>query len=131
MAGNYPQELLYTQEHEWCRIDGDVATVGITWHAQDALGDVVFCELPEVGREIKQSAVFGVVESVKAVSDLYTPLSGTVTERNDEVVKSPEILNQDCYEKGWMIRVRLKDKKELEKLLSSKDYVALLERAEG
>src|SRR5437762_3273567 len=101
MASQYPEELLYTKDHEWCRIEGDVATIGITWHAQNALGDVVYCELPEVGAAVKQGDTFGVVESVKAVSDLYAPVSGSVVAKNDKVVAAPESLNTDSYDAGW------------------------------
>ncbi len=129
MANNYPENLLYTKEHEWCRVDGDVATIGITWHAQSALGDVVFCELPAVGATLTQGATFGVVESVKAVSDLYAPLSGTIVERNEAVVDEPGVLNTDAYEAGWMLKVKLSATDEVKNLLSQKDYLALLESA--
>jgi glycine cleavage system H protein len=127
MASNYPQDLLYTKDHEWCRIEGDVATIGITWHAQNALGDVVYCELPAAGAEVKQGGTFGVVESVKAVSDLYAPVTGKVLERNEKVVSAPEVLNQDSYSAGWMIRVKMSDKAEAKSLLDAKAYVATLE----
>jgi glycine cleavage system H protein len=126
----YPENLRYTKEHEWCRLDGDIATIGITWHAQDALGDIVYCELPDVGAEVTVGAAFGVVESVKAVSDLFAPVTGTVSARNDAVVGSPESLNQDPYDKGWMIKVQVKDKKQAEALLDAKAYVAFLKSAE-
>ncbi|MCK6550441.1 glycine cleavage system protein GcvH [Myxococcota bacterium] len=129
MANNYPENLLYTKEHEWCRVEGDVATIGITWHAQSSLGDVVFCDLPAVGATLTQGSTFGVVESVKAVSDLYAPLSGTVVERNDAVVNEPGVLNTDAYEAGWMLKVKLSSPDEVKNLLSQKDYLALLESA--
>lgn len=129
MATQYPADLLYTKEHEWCRIEGDTATVGITWHAQNALGDVVYCELPQVGDEIRQGQTFGVVESVKAVSDLYAPITGKVTARNEDVVGKPEILNEDSYGSGWMVRVQMSNASEAKSLLSMKDYVALLEES--
>jgi glycine cleavage system H protein len=131
MNETYPENLRYTKEHEWCRLDGDVATIGITWHAQDALGDIVYCELPAVGDEVKQGQSFGVVESVKAVSDLFAPATGTVTARNDAVVSAPEALNADAYDKGWMIKIKLKDKKELDALLDAKAYQAFLKASEG
>jgi glycine cleavage system H protein len=124
---NYPEDLLYTKDHEWCRIAADVATIGITWHAQNALGDVVYCELPAVGTDITQGNTFGVVESVKAVSDLYAPVTGSVIERNEQVVSSPEVLNSDSYGSGWMIKVKMKDPSEKKALLSQKAYVGSLE----
>ena len=131
MEKHYPEELLYTKEHEWCRIEGDIATVGITWHAQDALGDIVYCELPGAGETIDVGQPFGVVESVKAVSDLYAPLSGEITERNDGIMESPEGLNEDSYDDGWMVKVKIASPDEVSKLLSAADYVAFLEESEG
>jgi glycine cleavage system H protein len=131
MEKHFPENLLYTKEHEWCRMDGDVGTIGITWHAQDALGDIVYCELPADGESISAGEPFGVVESVKAVSDLYAPLSGAVVERNNPIVESPEGLNDDCYDDGWMIKVKVSDPSELDGLMSAKDYVAFLEESEG
>lgn len=127
MDKHYPDDLLYTKEHEWCRVKGDTAIIGITWHAQDALGDVVFCELPAVNETISVGQPFGVVESVKAVSDLYAPVSGTVLERNDDLVEAPEGLNEDCYDEGWMLKVKLTDPSEVAQLLKQADYVAFLE----
>ncbi len=129
MEEHYPETLKYTKEHEWCRIDGDVATIGITWHAQDALGDVVYCELPAPDEDITAGQAFGVVESVKAVSDLYAPITGTVIERNDDVIESPEGLNDDPYDDGWLVKVRVKDATELEQLLSKADYEKFLQEA--
>ena len=123
----HPQELSYTKEHEWCKLEGDdVAVIGITWHAQDALGDIVYCELPSVGEDVSAGQPFGVVESVKAVSDLYAPLSGVVVERNDIITEAPEDLNTDMYDDGWLLKIRLNDKKELEGLLSATDYEKFL-----
>lgn len=127
MDKHFPEELLYTKDHEWCRIDGDIATIGITWHAQDQLGDIVFCELPAAGDTVSAGEPFGVVESVKAVSDLYAPVSGEVTERNDDIMESPEGLNEDVYDDGWLLRIKMNDASEKEKLLSKADYEALLE----
>src|SRR5689334_20378868 len=104
-AETYPDKLLYTKDHEWCRVEGDVATVGITWHAPNALGDIVYCELPAAGQELKQGKPFGVVESVKAVSDLFAPLTGKVLDRNESVVGAPDVLNKDSYESGWMLKI--------------------------
>ena len=130
MEKHFPEGLFYTKEHEWCRIEGDVATIGITWHAQDALGDIVYCELPEKGEEITAGQTFGVVESVKAVSDLYAPVSGTVLERNEDILESPEGLNEDSYDDGWMIKLELRDEGELTKLLSASAYRSFLEELE-
>jgi len=130
MDQHYPEELLYTKEHEWCRISNDVATIGITWHAQDALGDIVFCELPAAGESLSAGEPFGAVESVKAVSDLYAPISGEITETNNGIVESPEGLNDDCYDDGWMLKVKLSNLKEVEKLLKAADYVQFLQDSE-
>jgi glycine cleavage system H protein len=127
----YPETLRYTKEHEWCRLEGDTATIGITWHAQDALGDIVYCELPAVGDEVTIGKAFGVVESVKAVSDLFAPVSGTVSARNDAIASAPEGLNQDPYDKGWMIKVKVKNTQEVAALLDAKAYVAFLKSSEG
>jgi glycine cleavage system H protein len=124
---NFPEDLKYTSEHEWVRIDGDVATVGITDYAQEQLGDVVFVELPEEGEELEKGDTFGVVESTKSVSDLYVPLSGVVTESNDPLLDSPEIVNEDAYGEGWMIRIKIKSKDELKDLLDSAAYQKLIE----
>jgi len=117
-----PEELSYSKEHEWIRAEGDVATIGITHFAQEQLGDVVFVELPEKGARVRQFASLGVVESVKAASDIYSPVSGEVTERNIKVIESPELVNRSPYEEGWLIRVRLADRAELAQLLSASDY---------
>ena len=126
----YPADLKYTKEHEWIKVEGSKGRVGITHHAQDALGDVVFVELPKVGRAVKQMETFGVVESVKAVSDLYSPVSGEVVEVNDALEGKPELVNQDCYAAGWMIVVKLANPKELDQLMDAKAYEAYL-AAEG
>jgi len=122
----YPENLKYTKEHEWVRVEGDIATVGITFHAQDELGDIVFVELPQVNADVKQMEEFGVVESVKTVSTLYSPVSGKVKEANSLLIGSPELVNEDPYGKGWMIRVKMENPKELEKLLSSEEYQELI-----
>jgi glycine cleavage system H protein len=124
-----PAELRYTKDHEWVRVEGDEATVGITDYAAGQLGDIVFVELPESGRSIDQFATFGVVESVKAVSDLFAPLSGEVVSNNDALAASPELVNSDPYDAGWMIRLRIKDADELDGLLDAAAYDALT--AEG
>ena len=117
-----PQDLRYSKEHEWVRADGDVATIGITHFAQEQLGDVVFVELPEKGATVRQFSSLGVVESVKAASDIYAPISGEVLERNVKVIEKPELVNTQPYGDGWMLRVKLADKAELQKLLSADDY---------
>jgi len=122
---NVPDELMYTKEHEWISVAGDVATVGITDHAQDQLGDVVFVELPDVGAEVGAGQTFGSVESVKAVSDLFAPLSGEVVEINESLTDSPESINEDPYGGAWLIKVKLNNKAELESLMSPEDYKAL------
>jgi glycine cleavage system H protein len=124
-----PNDLRYTKDHEWIRVEGDEATVGITDFAAGQLGDIVFVELPEPGRTLDQFATFGVVESVKAVSDLFAPVSGEVIAGNDELAGSPELVNGDPFGKGWMVRLRLNDPKELEELLDAAAYDALT--AEG
>lgn len=120
-----PTDLRYTKDHEWVRVEDDVATVGITQYAADQLGDIVFVELPEPGRELAQFATFGVVESVKAVSDLFSPLSGEVTETNGELSSSPELVNGDPYGAGWMVRVRVQDPSQLDDLLDAAAYDTL------
>jgi glycine cleavage system H protein len=117
----YPTDLKYTKEHEWIKADGNNATIGITSHAQDSLGDIVFVELPKVGADISSGKVFGTVESVKAVSDLYAPASGTVTEVNGELATAPEKINKDAHS-AWMLKIALKDPGELNSLLSAADY---------
>lgn len=120
-----PTDLRYTKDHEWVRVEDDIATVGITQYAADQLGDIVFVELPEPGRELAQFATFGVVESVKAVSDLFSPLGGTVTETNGGLSSSPELVNGDPYGAGWMIRVRIGDPGQLDDLLDAAAYDTL------
>lgn len=124
---NCPENLLYTKEHEWVKKDDDFVIVGITDYAQGELGDVVFVELPSAGAELEQSKTFGVVESVKTVSDLYAPLSGKVTEINALLESEPEQVNSSPYEKGWMIKLELKNKGELGNLLSATDYKKFVE----
>ena len=120
----YPEQYRYTKEHEWVDVAGDEATVGITHHAQEQLGDVVYVELPQVGAAIHATQSFGTVESVKAVSDLYAPMSGQVTEVNESLADAPEVLNKDPHTKGWLIRARISDKHEIDKLMTAEDYQA-------
>ncbi len=117
-----PEDRLYTKEHEWLKLDGEVGTVGITDHAQHALGDVVYVEIPKVGDKVTAGETFGTVESVKAVSDLFTPVSGEVIETNSALGDAPETINKDPYGTGWMIRIRLSNKSESSKLMSAAQY---------
>jgi len=126
---NVPPDLKYTKEHEWAKIEGDRARVGITAYAQEQLGDVVFVELPKVGATVTQHKGFGVVESVKAVSDLFAPLSGKVVEVNAELSKAPEQINQDPYGLGWMIVIALSSAAEQPSLLTAAQYEALIAQA--
>jgi glycine cleavage system H protein len=124
-----PGDLRYTKDHEWIRVEGDEAVIGITQYAADQLGDIVFVELPDVGRALERAATFGVVESVKAVSDLFAPVSGEVTAGNDALGGTPEVVNTDPYGEGWMVRVRLADASQLDALLDAAAYEQLI--AEG
>ncbi len=124
---NIPGNLLYTKEHEWLRIEGDIATIGITDYAQGELGDVVFVELPEVGRAVRQMAPFGTIEAVKAVSELYSPITGAVSAINDEIERDAGIINRDPYGEGWMIKVRMANPSETASLLNAARYAELLE----
>ncbi len=123
-----PKDLKYTKEHEWIRTEGDGSVVvGITDYAQDSLGDVVYVELPQEGASVTKNEPFGVVESVKAVSDLYSPVSGTVTEVNDSLVDSPEVINEDPYGDAWMIKVELTNPDDLNDLLTAEEYQKFIE----
>ena len=122
---SHPGDLRYSKEHEWVRVDGSTATIGITSFAADELGDIVFIELPEVGSRLSQFGGFGVVESVKAVSDLFAPISGEVTEVNDALAGQPELLNSDAYGEGWIARVTLADSAELDALMDAEAYAEL------
>ncbi|MCF7861935.1 glycine cleavage system protein GcvH [Candidatus Woesearchaeota archaeon] len=117
-----PKELFYTKKHLWCKIDDGIATVGITDHAQKSLTDIVFIELPEVDKELKVGESFGSIESVKSVSEVFAPISGKVTEVNSEVEDTPEIINEDPYNKGWLIKIKLSDSSEQQNLLSAEKY---------
>ena len=126
-----PENLLYTQEHEWIRVDGKNATVGITHFAQDQLGDIVFVELPEVGTLIEQENPFGVVESVKTVSDLYAPISGTVTAVNKDLEVNPEQVNDEPYGNGWIIEIEFVNDNEFKKLMSPEEYIEQCNKEQG
>ncbi len=123
---NFPENLKYTKDHEWISVDGNIGTVGITDHAQGELGDVVFVELPAAGTAVSQHKSFGTIEAVKAVSDLYAPASGSITEVNTALAKTPDLVNKDPYGKGWMVKIRLSDPKELVSLLNAAAYTALV-----
>lgn len=126
-----PSGLKYSREHEWVRVEGNIAVIGITDFAQAELGDVVYVELPEVGTEVEANNTFGVVESVKAVSDLFAPVSGVVIEANTTLEDQPELVNSEPYEDGWMIRVEMKDESELNDLLEADSYRAYTEEESG
>lgn len=121
-----PKELKYTKDHEWIKLDGDVATVGITDFAQSELGDIVFVEIETVGETMTAEEVFGTVEAVKTVSDLFLPLSGEIIEMNDELADDPELVNTDPYGKGWMIKLKVDNVADFEALLSADDYEAII-----
>jgi glycine cleavage system H protein len=124
-----PQGLLYSKEHEWLKVDGETATVGITDYAQNSLGDIVYVELPRIGQKLKQFTTIGVVESVKAVSDLYTPVGGEVTEVNAALDADPALVNRDAFGAGWLYKIKLADQSEREKLMAPDAYETLV--AEG
>ena len=119
---SYPDDLKYHPEHDWARIDGDVATFGITWYAQDQLGEVVFFDPPAVGKTVTKGEPYAEVESVKAVSDVIAPLSGEITEVNEALASGPEAINDDPYQGGWMVKVKLSDPAELESLMDASTY---------
>jgi glycine cleavage system H protein len=125
-----PKNLKYHKEHDWARIEGDVATLGVTDYAQESLGDIVYIELPEVGAEVSAGTSYAEIESVKAVSDVFAPVSGTVIEANDEVVDAPELINESPYEDGWLIKVKLSDPGEADDLMSAEDYEEMLAEQE-
>lgn len=124
---NIPAELRYTKEHEWVQIDGNVATVGITDYAQGELGDIVFVELPDIGAEVTQMEAFGTIEAVKAVSELYSPLSGKVAEINSALDDDPMIINRDPYGEGWMLKLEIGDPSQLEQLLDASGYKGVID----
>ncbi|MDT5059825.1 MAG: glycine cleavage system protein [Acidobacteriota bacterium] len=119
---NVPEDLHYSKDHEWIRVEGDVGTIGITDHAQDSLGDVVYVELPKAGESFEAHESFGSVESVKAVSEIFTPVGGEITEVNESLQDAPEKVNTDPYGEGWMIRVRMKNPGEVDSLLNAAEY---------
>lgn len=123
---SYPDDLLYHEEHDWARVDGDAATFGITWYAQDSLGEVVFFDPPSMGAELTRGQSYAEIESVKAVSDVIAPLSGKVVEVNEALSQTPETVNQDPYGTGWLVKVQLSDPSEADSLMSAADYEASL-----
>ncbi len=127
----YPQEFYYTKQHEWIRVDADTGTVGITDYAQKALGDIVYVELPKNGDPMDIGESFGTIESVKAVSEIFAPISGKVLTVNEQLQTTPELLNSDPHGEAWLIRIELKDRQEIEKLLSADQYEAFLKEEEG
>jgi len=128
---DYPEDYKYTKEHEWIAVEGNEGTVGITYHAQAELGDVVYVELPAVGDHLEAGQPFGTIESVKAVSELYAPVSGKVTEVHEELLDQPELVNEDPHGAAWMVRLSMADSSEMKGLLSFSDYVSFLESTEG
>ncbi|MFP4101662.1 glycine cleavage system protein GcvH [Coleofasciculus sp.] len=130
MALEYPDDLKYLDSHEYVRLDGEIATIGISAFAIDQLGDIVFIELPDVNSALEKGETFGTIESVKAVEDMYAPVTGTVIERNDAVVESPEMIAEDPYGEGWFLKVRVNDADELEDTLSASEYQAQVEGEE-
>jgi glycine cleavage system H protein len=124
----YPQEFLYTKEHEWIRMDKEIGTIGITDHAQKELGDIVYVELPKAGDHVAANESFGTIESVKAVSEIYCPVSGEVTAANAKLGNKPEMLNSDPHAAAWLIQVRVSDRSELEKLMSAEEYEAYIQK---
>ena len=123
----YPEDLKYSKEHEWVRINGSIAEVGVTLFAQESLGDVVYVDLPEVGLEVEQFAKFGEIESVKAVSDLFCPVEGKIVEINNKLVENPEVVNLEPYGAGWLIKVQLSDSSKLDELMDAATYESTLE----
>jgi glycine cleavage system H protein len=124
----YPTEFLYTKEHEWIRVDEEVGTIGITDYAQKELGDIVYVELPKAGDQVNANESMGTVESVKAVSELYSPVSGEVTAVNPKLQNKPEILNSDPHGEGWLVQVRLRERREIDKLMSAEEYEAYVQK---
>jgi glycine cleavage system H protein len=125
---SYPDNLRYHPEHDWAKIEGDEATFGITWYAQDSLGEVVFFDPPDVGSTVTANESYAEIESVKAVSDVFSPLSGEVTEVNEAVSETPELINEDPYDAGWLIKVKLSDTSEVDKLMDAAAYQELLKQ---
>ena len=126
---SYPAELKYFKEHDWVRVEGDEAVFGITWYAQDALGEIVYVDLPDPGTEVHAGAKYGELESVKAVTDVYAPVGGEVTARNEQLDDEPQAINEDPYGGGWLVRVKLNDPAELDELMTVEAYTTFLQEA--
>ncbi|GIW03562.1 MAG: glycine cleavage system protein GcvH [Thermomicrobiales bacterium] len=124
-----PKDLRYTKTHEWVRVEGDVATIGITDYAQNELGDITYLELPEVGTQVTQNEPLGVIESVKAASDIYAPVSGEVIERNEQAIESPDLVNRSPYDEAWLVKVRMSNPSELDSLMNADEYDAFAAEA--
>ena len=124
---NFPQELLYTEDHEYCKVDGDIVTIGVTEYAQEQLGDITYVELPEIGDSFGKGDSLGVIEAVKAASDIYSPVSGEVVEINENLEDNPELINQECYEGGWILKLKLSEPSELDGLMKVDAYKATVE----
>ena len=124
---NIPKELKYTEEHEWIRIDGNTATIGITDFAQGELGDIVYIDIDSIGNELDDNEIFGTVEAVKTVSDLFMPIKGKVLEINSDIESTPEIVNEDPYDKGWIIKIEIAENQDIENLLSADDYRKMID----
>lgn len=121
---NIPADLLFTKDHEYCKVDGDIVTIGISDYAQEQLGDITYIELPEVGDTLAKGESFGTVEAVKAASDTYMPISGEVVEINEELEDAPELVNSDCYGQGWILKIKISDKSELDAMMNAEAYKA-------
>ena len=121
-----PENLKYSEDHEWVKIKDNVAIIGLTMHAAESLGDIVYIDVDSLGKDLKQFEKFGEIESVKAVSDLFVPVSGKVVEINEELTNNPEYVNEDCYEKGWIIKLEVENSNDLEKLLGSSDFEKII-----
>lgn len=124
---NVPKDLMYTIDHEWAKFDDNIVTIGITDFAQSELGDIIFVELPEIGKEIEKDEPFGNVEAVKTVSDLLSPVAGRIIEINEGIEDSPEAINEDCYGKGWLVKIEIDDQRGKDKLLSAQDYQEIIQ----
>ena len=124
---NFPQELLYTDDHEYCKVDGDVVTIGVTEYAQEQLGDITYVELPEIGDSFNKGDTLGVIEAVKAASDIFSPVSGEVVEINENLEDNPELVNSECYEGGWIMKIKLSDSSELDGLMKADAYKGIIE----
>ena len=122
-----PKDLMYTNDHEWAKFEDNIVTIGITDFAQGELGDIIFVELPEIEQEVEKDEAFGTIEAVKTVTDLLSPVTGKVVEINDEIEDSPEVVNEDCYGKGWFVKIELNDLSEKNKLLNAEDYQTIID----